>query len=149
MSKEVILMSDVEGLGIVGDVVSVADGFARNFLLPQNLAAPVTDAAHKMLAAKRAAREAELAQEMEVATKLAAKLKDASVTIPVKTSEEGSLYGSVGVAEIAAAAEQQKLVLTKEMITLDHAIKELGVYDLKIKLHPQVKASLKVWIVEE
>lgn len=149
MSKELILTTDVEGLGIVGDVVNVSEGYARNFLLPKKKAAPVSDTMKQRLAKARAEREVELAAEKEVALKLAEKIGEASATITARTNEEGHLYGAVSVSDIVAAAEEQGLTLNKKNVHIDAPIKETGVFSATVILHPEVKASLKVWVVEE
>ena len=149
MNKEVILMSDVDGLGIVGDVVKVSPGYARNYLIPRKLGAPVSALMIQRLAQKRATREVELQDELQKAEAMSEKFKDASCTIPVKTSGEGSLYGAVHVAEIVEAAGKQGIKLNKEQVILDAPLKELGMFNVAIRLHPKVKASIKVWIVEE
>jgi large subunit ribosomal protein L9 len=149
MSKELILMSDVPGLGIAGDMVKVADGYARNFLLPRSLAAPVTAMSRRQLEAKQAQREARLASDREKAEKLISKMDDASVTLTMKAGPEGKLYGSVSTADVAAALAEQGIEVDRHKIVLKEALKELGVYDLPIKLHPELQTQVKVWIVEE
>lgn len=149
MSKELILMSDVPGLGIAGDLVKVADGYARNFLLPRSLAAPLTAISRRQLEARQAEREARLRTDRENAERLIAKMEDASVTITMKAGPEGKLFGSVSTLDIAAALAEQKLEVDRHKIVLKEPIKELGVYDLPIKLHPELQTQVKVWIVEE
>jgi large subunit ribosomal protein L9 len=149
MAKELILTTDVEGLGIVGDVVKVSEGYARNFLLPKRKATAVSDVMKQRLAKARAEREVELAQEKEVALKFAEKIAEASVTITARTNEEGHLYGAVNVSDIVDAAVEQGLTLNKKHVHIDEPIKETGVFSATVILHPEVKASLKVWVVEE
>jgi large subunit ribosomal protein L9 len=146
---EVILKTDVDGLGIVGDVVKVADGFARNYLMPRNLAAPANAVAVKRLAKARAAREFELGEELEKAEKASEKLKKVTLEIAAKTGEEGKLYGSVGLTEIMEAAEKANLVLDKSQYLLDGPIKELGEVSVAIRIHAQVKSSIQVRVIEE
>ncbi len=149
MSKEVILMADVEGLGVEGDVVQVAVGYARNYLLPKKLAAPVTDATRKRLHRIREERDARLAQEEAGARELASKLEGLSCTVTVKAGEEGKLFGSVTPADILAAVAEQGVELDKKQLDLSEPIRELGVFELPVKLHPNLSATLKVWVVEE
>jgi len=149
MAKEVMLMADVAGLGAEGDVVRVADGYARNYLLPHKLAAPVTEAARRQLAKKRREREAQQAREREQAQALAQAVAQASCTIPVKAGAEGKLFGSVTTADIAAALQKQNLAIDKHQIGLAEPIRELGVYNVPIKLQPGLEAVLKLWVVEE
>jgi large subunit ribosomal protein L9 len=149
MATEIFLMADVADLGVEGDVVVVADGYARNYLIPKQLGAPVTEATKRKLAKIQQEREIARAESMADAKKMAAKLDGVSVTITVKTSEGDKLYGSVGEQEISDALKAQGVEVDRGLIDLDSHIKELGVFDVKIKLHPDVDASVKVWIVEE
>ncbi|TAN36730.1 MAG: 50S ribosomal protein L9 [Verrucomicrobia bacterium] len=149
MAKEVLLMTDVPGLGQEGDVVRVADGYLRNFLMPKKLAAPLTDATKRQVEKKRQTRDQKLAAERSQMTELAQKIEQLSVTIAVKTGEEGKLFGSVTVQDILAAVEQQGLKLDRHQVQLDEPLRKLGKFDLPVKVHPEVQATLKVWIVEE
>lgn len=149
MSKQLILLNDVEGLGIVGDVVNVADGHARNYLLPQGLAKPVTDKLIEKLADAKAQREAELLEEKSHAVSFAEKISKAEITITVKTSAEGRLYGSVAQSEIADQANKTGLKIDAKQVHLGAPIRQLGEYDVRIRLHPQVAENLKVHVVAE
>ena len=151
MSTELLLLDDVDNLGKAGEVVRVAPGYARNFLVPQGLAEPVTEAAKRRLAKLQAEREAVRKAELEAAQKLAAGLKDAKVTIRAKVGEDGeSLYGSVDAAQIA---EGLKLVgfpeVEPSMVKLEENIKTIGTFDVEIKVHPDVAQVVKVWVVAE
>ena len=149
MPREIILMSDIDGLGVQGDVVKVADGYARNYLVPKKLAEPVTESARRRLEKLGAKREEDRASELAAAQTLAGQLANSSCTIPVKTGEEGKLFGSVSTGDIAKALEELGHTVDKNKIKLEKPIRELGVYNLPVKLHPTVTAKLKVWIVEE
>lgn len=151
MSTELLLLEDVDNLGKAGDVVRVAPGYARNFLVPKGVAEPVTEAAKRRLAKLQAEREAARKAELEAAQKLAAGLKDAKVTIRAKVGEDGeSLYGSVDAAQIA---EGLKLVgfpeVEPSMVELEENIKTIGTFDVEIKVHPDVAQVVKVWVVAE
>ena len=151
MSTELLLLEDVDNLGKAGDVVRVAPGYARNFLVPKGIAEPVTEAAKRRLAKLQAEREAARKAELEAAQKLAAGLKDAKVTIRAKVGEDGeSLYGSVDAAQIA---EGLKLVgfpeVEPSMVKLEENIKAVGTFDVEIKVHPDVAQVVKVWVVAE
>ena len=151
MSTELLLLDDVDNLGKAGEVVRVAPGYARNFLVPQGLAEPVTEAAKRRLAKLQAEREAVRKAELEAAQKLAAGLKDAKVTIRAKVGEDGeNLYGSVDAAQIA---EGLKLVgfpeVEPSMVKLEENIKTIGTFDVEIKVHPDVAQVVKVWVVAE
>ena len=149
MAIELILTENVEGLGAEGDVVRVAEGYARNYLLPRKLAAPVTEAARRQLQARRKTREEQNTKELEKARALAAAVEQASCTLTVKTGEGGKLFGSVTAADIAATLKAQGLELDKHQIALAEPLRELGVFNVAVKVHPEVSATLKVWVVEE
>ena len=149
MSKEVILMADVDGLGIQGDVVRVAEGYARNFLLPRNLAAPVTEATRRKLEKARKIREEQENKDLEAAQVLVKAIEQASCTIPVKTGEGGKLFGSVTVPDILSALKTQGIEIGKHQLDLAEPLRELGVFNIPIKVHPKVQATLKIWVVEE
>ena len=149
MATEVFLMENVKDLGSEGDVVTVSNGYARNYLLPKNLAAPVTAATRKRLAKIQSDREVAKAVELKAAHKLAARLEGVSCTIAVKTMDEEKLYGSVSVSDIAEELKKQGIEMDRHVIQLDEPIKELGVYNVKIDLGSDVEATVKVWVVEE
>lgn len=149
MAKEVILMADVDGLGKAGDVVRVSEGHLRNFLAPNQLAAPVTAATRRQLEKKQQAREQQLAQEREQAAALVKTLEQVSCTIPMKAGEGGKLFGSVTVTDVLAALQAQGVTLAKHQVLLDEPLRELGVFQVPVKLHPDLQVSLKVWVVEE
>lgn len=149
MAIEILLMSDVEGLGTEGQVVRVAEGYARNYLIPRKLGAPVTDATRRRLAKIQQAREATRKEEVEKARTTAAAIEKGSYTITVKVGEGEKLFGSVTTADISKALESQGFKIDKHAIILDAQIKELGVYEVKVKVHPQVESLIKVWVVQE
>jgi large subunit ribosomal protein L9 len=149
MTKELILLSDVEGLGLEGEIVKVSAGYARNYLFPKKLAGIVTQATLKRLEKTKLEREERHKKELEAAQALAATIEKISCTIPVKVDENDKLFGSVTVNDIVAALKQQNIEMEKSKIHMGDAIKELGVYPVKIKLHPQVEVFLKVWVVGE
>ncbi|NCC51606.1 MAG: 50S ribosomal protein L9 [Spartobacteria bacterium] len=149
MSKEVFLMADIPDLGREGDVVKVADGYARNYLMPKKLAAPVTSATKRQLEKKQRERSVREASELEGANALARTIEQASCTIAVKTGPEGKLFGSVSVADVVANLKEQGITLDKHQIEMPDAIRETGVFKLTVKVHPKVQCALKVWVVEE
>ena len=150
MSTELFLLKDVANLGQEGDIVKVSPGYARNYLIPQGIAEPVTEAARRRLAKIQAEREKIRRETLAEAKKLGAKLKDASVTIRAKTSEAESLYGSVNAAQILAALKEQGFAsLVESMLQLEAPIKALGTYDVPVKVHPDVTETVKVWVVAE
>lgn len=144
MAKELILLTDVDGLGIVGDVVKVADGYARNYLLPYRKATLVSEKAKARLEEARIKREAELREERDAANVLASQLEGKEITIKVKTSGEGRLYGSVGEGDIAAAAKEAGLPVDVKQVRLGAPIRQLGNYDVRIRFHREVAVKIKV-----
>jgi large subunit ribosomal protein L9 len=149
MAKEVLLMADVPDVGAEGDVVSVADGYARNFLFPRKMAALVTDGARRKLEKIRKDREKSLAQNLERAREMSGRLQKVSCTITVKTGGDGQLYGSVSGVDIAKALLEQGIDIDKHLLAMEKPIKELGVFNVPVKLHPDVETTVKVWVVEE
>ncbi len=146
---EVLLRRPVEKLGQAGDLVNVRPGYARNYLLPQGLAVAVTKENARLIEQERAALiEAEKARvkELEEAAK---KLADVSVTIAAKASPEGHLYGSVNAAQIAEALQAQGFDVAPKAVQLEEPIKQLDVYDVPVRLHAELEASVKVWVVSD
>lgn len=149
MAVEILLMAKVDGLGIEGDVVRVADGYARNFLFPQGLASVVTEGKKRQIEKARQERLSEMAKEIEAAKELAAKLAEASVTIAVKTAESGKLFGSVDATQIAEKVNELGFALDKALFVLEEPIKEVGFFNVTLKLHADVEAVVKVSVVDE
>ena len=141
---DVILLERVEKLGAIGDVVKVKDGFARNFLLPNKKALRANEANRKVFEANRARIEADNASRRSDAEKDAGSFKDASVTLIRQSSNAGQLYGSVAVRDLIEALEADGHKVTKSQIVLDRPIKAIGVYDVKVALHPEVSVTVKV-----
>ncbi len=155
MAIEVILMSDVKDLGAEGAVVRVADGFARNYLLPRKLAAPVTEATRRRLVKIRRDRDEENRKVLDRARTQSGLLAKASreglFTIRAKAGagDSETLYGSVSTTDIAAVLAENQFVVEKSRIDLAEPIKTLGSYDVPVKLHPEVECVIKVWVVED
>jgi large subunit ribosomal protein L9 len=150
MATEVLLMADVEDLGSEGDVVHVSDGYARNYLFPKNLASAVTEVTRRRLEKMRRDRATAHKAKISEATELADRLKDVSLTIAVKVSEDDKLYGSVTATDIIEQLQKQGLgQIKKTQLAMDEPIKELGVFNIGLKLHPEVETAVKVWVVEE
>jgi len=149
MATEVLLMDQVEGLGIEGDIVKVADGYARNYLFPKGIATEVTEGKKRQIEKKRLARLTQLEKEKGAAEELAKKIEGVECTIAVKVGENGKLFGSVGIPQILEKLAEQGLEVDKEKVDLATPLHELGVFDIALKLHSEVTGTLKVWIVEE
>jgi len=143
-----LLQKNVDKLGKIGDIVKVADGYGRNYLLPHGLAVELTkDNLHRFESMKRRliAMEQETKEKFQL---LAKELEKSSCTIIANSSEEGHLYGSVSAREIAKQLASDGLEVDPKCILLDQPIKELGIYKVKIRLHSEVECEAKVWVVK-
>ena len=147
MSTKIILTANIENLGAEGEAVTVADGYARNFLFPRNLAMPATPGNMKRVEALGKKREAVLAAQLAEAQELVGKLSKQSFTITASAGADERLYGSVTAADIADALKKEGLEIDRRKIALDHAIRTTGVYDVEVKLHPDVTTKVKIWVV--
>jgi large subunit ribosomal protein L9 len=144
---QLLLIQSVSHLGKQGDVVEVRPGYAYNYLLPQGLAT-VASQHHLRMIDKHKARLAEIEKSRLADLKhLAKDLERQSLTIEANANDEGHLYGSVGAPEIVAALKQNNFNITADQVRLEGQLKELGLYTVKIHLHAQVEAELKVWVV--
>jgi large subunit ribosomal protein L9 len=146
---EVILRDHVEHVGRRGEVVKVADGYARNYLLPQKLALPATPGNLKQVARERVKLDAVEAEEKGAAEALAAKMAGIECVITRKVGETGALYGSVTTADIAEVLARQKFDIDKRKIGLREPIKKLGEYTVPVRLHREVVLNLPVKVVAE
>jgi large subunit ribosomal protein L9 len=146
---EVILREHVDNLGRRGELVKVADGYARNFLLPRKLALLPTDGNRKQIERERAKFDAKEAEEKKVAEAMAARLADAEVSIARKVGETEALYGSVTTTDIAAAMAAKGFEIDRRKLQLTEPIKKIGEYQIPVKLHREVTAQIKVKVVAE
>jgi len=146
---EVILNKDVDRLGKAGAVVKVKEGFARNFLIPNKIAIPLTPENLKRLEQERIKKNLQQEKIKDAAMEQKLKLEGLSLTVPALTQEEDKLYGSIGVNDLAAALKEEGFEIDKNSILLDEPIKALGIYEVPLKLHPEVLAKIKVWIVKK
>lgn len=146
---KVILLKDVNSLGHAGEIVQVADGFGRNFLIPKDQALLATDTNVAQFETRRRQHEAAAEREQRIATNLAQKLEEASLTLQVKVGEGDQMFGSVTSQNIADLLKKQEHDIDRRMIELDEPIRALGVYNVKVSLHPGVEASVKLWVVKE
>jgi large subunit ribosomal protein L9 len=146
---EVILREHVDNVGKRGEIVKVADGFARNYLLPRKLALPVTPGNLKHIERERAKFEARESEERQGAQAVATKLVGLVVLITRKVGETEALYGSVTSTDIATSLASQGLEIDKRKIQLHEPIKRLGEYEVPIKLHRDVVAPIKVKVVAD
>lgn len=146
---KVILLQDVKALGKAGDVVEVSTGYARNKILPQKLGVEATPKALNDLKLQNQHAEKVRQENLEAAKQFKEQLEQLKVETKIKTGEGGRSFGSVSSKEIAAALkEQHKLEIDKKKIVLDEPIKSLGTYEVKVKLHSEVTAVLKVHVGE-
>lgn len=149
MSIEMILMQDVKDLGTAGQVVKVSEGYARNFLVPQKLAALVTEGNRRQLAKLQVQREIERKALKEKALEQVAAIQKGSYTIPVKVGEGDKLFGSVTSGDILKLLAAQGFELDKHAVELEEPIKVLGAFDVKVKVGADVETVIKVWVVQE
>lgn len=145
---KVILLQDVKKVGKKGDVLNVAEGYARNFLFPKSLAAEANQANMKNLQKQKSIESHKKEEQLEEAKALAAKLNEAMVKIETKAGDEGRLFGSVTTKEIVdILATQTKIKIDKRKVVLQDPIKTLGTYVVSVKLHPEVEAEFRVQVV--
>jgi large subunit ribosomal protein L9 len=141
---QIILLERIEKLGSIGDVVTVKDGYARNFLLPNKKALRANEANRKVFEANRARIEADNAARRGEAEKHGGSVDGTSVVLIRASSNSGQLYGSVSVRDIVEALNAEGANVTKSMIVLERPIKTIGVFDVRVALHPEVSVNVKV-----
>lgn len=146
---EIILRQDYESLGKSGEVVKVKPGYARNFLIPKGIAYIATETNKKRFENDIKRQQWQQNRDMKMAEELAKKLENVSCTITVQVGEEDKMFGSVTSQNIADSLAEQGYELDKRKIQLDEPIKSLGIYSVPIKLHHDVNATIKVWVVKE
>lgn len=146
---EVILRQDIEKLGTRGQIVNVADGYARNYLLPRRLAVPATEANKKIIEQERQAHLRREAKEKAEAEELARMLAGVKVTVHQKAGEYDQLFGSVTAMDIAEALAQQNFHIDRRKIQLEQPIKQLGEYKVPIRLHREVTVEITVEVLKE
>ena len=142
-------MRHVDRVGAAGDVVRVADGYARNYLIPQHQALMATDANMAQFESRRRQHDAAADREQRAAATLAQELEKASLTVQVKVGEEDRLFGSVTSQNVAEILSEQGHEIDRRTIELEEPIRSLGVYNIPIHLHPEVTATVKVWVVKD
>ena len=144
---QLLLIHNVEHLGKQGDIVEVKPGFARNYLLPQGMATIATEHHKRMVEKHREKLRAIELEKLKSYRDLADELGKQSITIEANANDEGHLYGSVGPHEITAALKEAGFTLANDQIRLDGPLRELGLYTVRVHLHSEVDANLKVWVV--
>ena len=146
---QVILKEDVSNLGKAGDVVNVRDGYGRNFLLPKKKAILAAPNNLKQLEHQKKVVAALQMKRKKGAEEMAGKIESLSLTIPRDAGEEDKLFGSVTTKDICEALRGENYIIDRHDIHLDAPIKKLGVFEVPVKLHPEVTATVKVWVVKK
>jgi len=146
---EVILREHVDNLGRRGEVVKVAPGFARNYLLPRKLALAVTEGNRKLIERERKVADAREAEDKQTADVLGSRLSQTEISIGRRVGETGQLYGSVTTSDLGEALAAKGLDIDKRKIQLDEPIKAIGEFTVAVKLHRDVTAQVKVHVVKQ
>lgn len=146
---KVILRKNFDQLGKIGDVLTVKDGYARNYLIPRQIAYQATKGNILALEEEKKQISKKEAKELETAQKFASDLEKVSITIPVKVGEEDKIFGTVTNQMIADSLKEKGFAVEKRKIEITEPIKSLGIYSVSIKLHPSVSATVKTWVVRE
>ncbi|MDO5733833.1 MAG: 50S ribosomal protein L9 [Eubacteriales bacterium] len=146
---KVILLENVDKVGLAGEVVDVKRGYAQNYLIKHNLALPKTPENMNIVKTRRKAFEAKAAQALAAAEELAAQLNGKEIKIPVKAGEGDRLYGAVTASDLAEKLAEEGFKLDKRNIKLAEPIKNLGDYQVELKLHPEVKTEVKVQLIRQ
>ena len=145
----IVLREDIQNLGRRGEVVKVANGYARNFLLPKGKALLATEGNLKTMEREKRRFVVHQVKEKEEAADVARRLAAVSCTIVRKVGENDVLYGSVTASDIAEYLAKEGITVDKRRIQIDEPIKSLGIYNVPVRLHPEVSAEVKVWVVKE
>lgn len=146
---KVILRKNYEKLGEIGEIVDVKNGFARNFLIPRQIAYVATQGNIKAFEEEKKQILKKETKELEEAQKLATVLENVSISIPVKVGEEDKIFGTVTTQMIADSLKEKGYEIDKRKIEIAEPIKALGIYTVNVKLHPKVQSSVKTWVVRE
>ncbi len=146
---QLILTQDVQDLGGAGELVTVKDGYGSNYLIPQGMAVLATPRNRTRLEHEKKAVEARIVRRRKSAAELAGKLSGTSVTLTRLVGDDDKIFGSVTTKDIAEALEDDGIRVDRRQIILDAPLKALGVYEVDIKLHRDVRAQIKVWVVAD
>ena len=144
---ELLLTEHIANVGEQGQIVKVKPGYARNYLLPLGLATVATEANKAMVARHKARQEELAAAKLKALKQVAEKIKDYSVTLEANATDDGHLYGSIGAVEISKALKAANYAVEPDMVRLEGALKELGMYTVKLQMHADVATEVKVWVV--
>jgi large subunit ribosomal protein L9 len=146
---EVILLEDLKGVGVRGDTVRVADGYARNYLIPHKMAISAAGSGAKVFREEERQRDVRENRLRRAAEKVASEMAKTSCTVPVQVGEEDRVFGAVTAQDIAEALGKAGFQVDRKKIMLDEPLKALGVYNVRVKLRTDVEAKVKVWVVKE
>ena len=146
---KVILTQNISNLGTIGSIVNVKNGYARNYLIPNGMVAPADESNKKALSAQLRALEKKKVVLLEEARKQAKAFENLSITLAKKVGEDEKIFGSVTTAEIEAQLLKEGITASRKDIEVLDDIKKVGVYQAQVKLHPEVTAKFKVWVVAE
>lgn len=146
---KIILKKDIATLGKTGEIVDVKPGYARNYLIPKGFAVSATGSNLKIYEQERKTRERRMEEEKQKAQVLADKLNTVSVTATVQVGEEDKVFGAITNQNIAELLNEKGFEIDRKKIVLEEPLKDLGVYNVPIKLYQDVEATIKVWIVRE
>ncbi|HDP67559.1 MAG TPA: 50S ribosomal protein L9 [Candidatus Marinimicrobia bacterium] len=144
----IIMLQDYEGLGTAGDQIEVKDGYARNFLFPKGLALKADKNNIKRFREMAHLKELQQNHALKQSRELAEKLQSLSLTIPVQVGEEDRVFGSVTSIDIAQQLKDKGYDIDKRQILLQEPIKALGIFEIPVKLHPEITASVKLWVIK-
>jgi large subunit ribosomal protein L9 len=146
---QVILLENVPSLGKAGDLVKVSDGYGRNYLIPQKKALPATEKSLKVIEHQKRQVQQRMEKTKKDAEKMAQQIEKLSCTFTKAVGESGKVFGSVTSMDIENYLKENGLEVDRKKISLEEPIKNLGMFTVPIKLHPEVAAHLKVWVVQE
>jgi len=146
---KVILSKDVDKLGKAGEVVETKSGYARNFLIPQGIARPTTPGNLRLIEEEQKLKEQRAKKELTQAEKLASKIGTISCTIAKEAGPDDKLFGAITTLDVVDALADENIKIDKHDVLLEEPIKELGIFHVEIKLHPQVIAKVKIWVVKK
>ena len=147
---EIILKTDVQKVGKSGDIVKVKDGFARNFLIPKGLAVEMSSANLKKLEHEKEKKQLQIEKIKQQAQKIADEISGLSCTVAVEATEDDKLYGDITQSEIIQAIETEKNIkIDKKFVVIKEPIQSLGIYEVEIKLHPEVSAKVRLWVTRK
>jgi len=149
LAMKIILIENIEKLGKIGDIIEVKDGYARNYLFPKALALEATSTNLRIVERKKQKQALKQEKIKQQAQELAKRLTSVSCTIALPAGEDDKLFGAVTAQDIVEALEQEGVAIDKKNIVLKQPIHRLGIYNVEIKLHPEVSQELKVWVIKK